>query len=531
MDVGAADKTKSIYLTATTMKPDEQAAYLRAACGSDSDLLRRITALLAAARTTSSAPSLAPSIDGYCVLDLLGRGGMGSVWRAVQLGTRRRVALKVLPLDWAASERAQRRFAREVELAARLEHPNIARIYDAALHEGKFYYAMELVAGLPLDEFARAHALDARQVIGLMRRVCRPVEYAHARGIIHRDLKPSNILVTPDAQPHVLDFGLAKSLLAGADSPSQAHTLTLSGEVSGTPGYMSPEQASGATELVDTRSDVYALGAILYRMLTGDFPIEVGQDYADFARRLTCDDPRPPAALRPGLDAELEAILLRAVARDPERRYASVLAFHDDLTAHLAGRPTSVRPPDPFGLRQVGGGGGGAARDLWRRRLHRAAGSAIALASLAALVGATFGMNRSGSALQPALRLGLALLVYGGVAFPVALRAVSSAARRGGAFAPRDVRRRTFAAFLPACACVALFWSRGDGSGASVTAGMVAGALLSAGLVLALFRPSGPLVVPWLARTAAALAIGLPAHAAALWIADALAVFVLPAGR
>jgi serine/threonine protein kinase len=525
MDVKHSDRTRSIYLTAATLPPDEQERFVRGACGDDAALLRRISELLEAARE-SPAPA-PPVIDGYRVIDQLGRGGMGTVWRAVQLGTRRRVALKLLPEEYVETDRAARRFEREVELAARLEHPNIARIYDAGLHERKFYYAMELVEGLPMDRFAQAHALDARQVVGLVRRACRAVTYAHARGVLHRDLKPSNILVTADAQPHVLDFGLAKRLrgAVSASAVSSAHTLTLHGEATGTPGYMSPEQASGVNELVDARTDVYALGAILYHLLTGDHPHELTNDFGAFARKLTIEEPRPPSSLRPGIDAELEAIVLHCVAREPENRYESARAFDDDLSAFLSGRPTSVRPSDPFGLREVGSPQG------WRGVPERATVPAVVIASLACLAGATYGAADVENLLVSTLRTALVLACYGGVGFPLALRSIRAAVHRTGAFCRRDLTRRTFAAFLPTTALLALFWTRGASPVTTLAGGAVAAIAVTTGLLVALFRPHRQGLPTWLGCCLLSLAAVIPACAAGLWLADGLARLVLPVTR
>src|SRR4051794_35749947 len=154
-------------------------------------------------------PSLhpVPQIDGYEVIEPLGEGGMGVVWRAVQQATRRPVALKLLSAARFGSQRARNRFEREIELTARLEHQNIARVYDSGLRRGVYFYAMELISGLPLDEFVTHQRLPRDQIIRLFCKVCRAVEHAHLRGVIHRDLKPSNILVSDDGEPHVLDFG------------------------------------------------------------------------------------------------------------------------------------------------------------------------------------------------------------------------------------------------------------------------------------------------------------------------------------
>jgi serine/threonine protein kinase len=152
-----------------------------------------------------------PHVEGYEIIGKLGEGGMGVVWRATQLGTRRTVALKLLSLVAIGSEQARLRFEREVQITAQLEHPNIARVYDSRIYQGVYCYAMELIEGVPLDDYVASHRLGAPDIVKLMQTICEAVNHAHQRGIVHTDLKPSNILVTPDGQPHVLDFGLAKS--------------------------------------------------------------------------------------------------------------------------------------------------------------------------------------------------------------------------------------------------------------------------------------------------------------------------------
>jgi len=281
----------------------------------------------------------APRVEGYEISTRLGEGGMGTVWSAVQLSTRREVALKVLGRGVFASEKAGARFEREVELTARLQHPNIARIYDSGQHQGVHYYAMELVEGAELDKFAEERRLTQRQMLELMRIVCEAVQYAHERGVIHRDLKPSNILVTADGQPRVLDFGLAKGFL----DKDLASPLLTEGETTGTPAYMAPEQAAGRADQIDTRSDVYALGVLLFRLLTGKPPHDLSGTRYEVLRRIAEDEVRRPREMTKSIDGELEALILKALARDPNERYPSAGALAQDIENYLAREPLTAR--------------------------------------------------------------------------------------------------------------------------------------------------------------------------------------------
>lgn len=301
--------------------------------------------------STSSGPSNASesalpplNIPGYEVIDRLGEGGMGAVWRARQLHTGRLVALKTLHPAAFGSERARARFGREVELAGSLEHPHIARVYDAQFAHGVCFYAMELVEGLPLDQHVDAASLSHGQVCTLMTKVCRAVQHAHERGVIHRDLKPSNILVDSGGAPRVLDFGLAKNLECDG---AEARTLmvTLAGEIAGTIGYIAPEQASGRGACAGTRADVYSLGVILYQLLTGRMPHEQSGAQWDVLRRVEAGDIRRPRAVDPSISSDLEAIVLKALAVRPEARYASAGGLADDLDRLSAGEPLLARTP------------------------------------------------------------------------------------------------------------------------------------------------------------------------------------------
>ena len=281
-----------------------------------------------------------PQIRGYEVLAKLGEGGMGTVWRAIQLRTKREVALKLMSGRSFGSQRAERRFEREVELSARLDHPHIAKVFEAGTDRGIHFYAMELIDGMPIDEFSRTHSLSPTDLINLMHPVCDAVQHAHQRGVIHRDLKPSNILVRSDGRPCVLDFGLARLV---EHEPSQA-LVSIEGQPTGTPAYMSPEQAAGRADQIDTRTDVYALGAVLYRLITGELPHDVRGSSFDLIRRIVDEDVIRPRLVNRRIDREMESILLKALARQPDDRYFSAGDLSADLKRYVAHEPLTAMP-------------------------------------------------------------------------------------------------------------------------------------------------------------------------------------------
>jgi len=289
---------------------------------------------------TSAPPSKVPQIEGYEILSKLGEAGQGQIWRALQVSTSREVALKVPRAGLISSEKALARFEREVELAAGLKHPNIAQIHDSGIHQGIYYYAMDLVEGTDLDEYVKQHNLTIRQILELMRTICQAVQHAHQNGVIHRDLKPSNIIVTEDGQPYIVDFGLAKNLL----EEDAAVTVSLDGEAAGTPAYMSPEQAAGHMDKLDTRTDVYSLGVILFALLTGEYPHDLSGSRFEVMHRIAEEQVRRPRKICPKLDKELELLLLKALNNDPDRRYSTAGELARDINNYLRGAPLIAGP-------------------------------------------------------------------------------------------------------------------------------------------------------------------------------------------
>lgn len=282
-------------------------------------------------------------IEGYTILKELGRGGMGLVYLAVQQSTKRKVALKVLLDGPFATEKARRRFEREVELVAQLDHSNIVTILESGVDSGRYYFAMRYVEGQRLDKYIIDNNVPRERMLTIFQKVCGAVAYAHQRGIIHRDLKPSNIIVDENGEPFVLDFGLAKSVDDQASELERAKTISVTGQLMGTLPYMSPEQASGEHDSVDVRTDIYSLGVILYEMLTGQFPYKVIGNIADVLKNIAEVDPKKPSLVGRRINDEVETIVLKALAKEKERRYQSANAFADDLNRYLKGQPIEAK--------------------------------------------------------------------------------------------------------------------------------------------------------------------------------------------
>lgn len=277
-----------------------------------------------------------PTIAGYEIVDVLGKGGMGVVYKAQQLHPRRTVALKMIRAGECASDEAVQRFRTEIEAAAQLQHVNIVHLYELGTAGELPFFTMEYVDGGSLDRAAAQRTFSCDESAALVEELARAVQYAHERGIIHRDLKPSNVLFTREGRPKITDFGLAKLAAPSGDSPP-----TQAGAVMGTPNYMAPEQAAGDSAHAGPAADIYALGVILYELLTGS-RLFSGDNVVQHILR---EEPTSPTRLKPALHRDLETICLKCLRKDPLQRYATALDLADDLRRHLERLPIRGRRP------------------------------------------------------------------------------------------------------------------------------------------------------------------------------------------
>ena len=304
----------------------------------------------------------------YELLDEIGRGGQGVVYRARQKSLNRTVALKVIGLGRWASTPHLRRFRQEAEAAARLEHPQIVPIYEIGERDGSCYFSMKFVEGGQLDEVVKREPMSVRRAAELLVKIARTVHFAHEHGILHRDIKPGNILLDKKGEPLLTDFGLARLI-------EQESTVTNSFDVLGTPSYMSPEQAAGRTKELTAAADVYSLGAVFYQMLTGEPPFAGGTTYQTI-RMVLESEPRNPRVRNSKVDVDLATICLKCLEKDPPRRYATALALAEDLERWLRHEPIQARRTNVF-----------TRGKKWLQRNPSRAFAAVSLAALAVAVG------------------------------------------------------------------------------------------------------------------------------------------------
>ncbi len=377
MSTTPSQRVEELFLRAIELSTQERVAFLDHACEGDAALRKELDSLLGyhsggpggfldskdapgrglltqiGASALSEAEPLLPTdkkVGNFKVLGVLGSGGMGVVYVAQQDRPKRTVALKVMRRvladpNSASAQRILRRFEHEAELLGRLHHPGIAQIFEAGTYEASGvthpYIAMELVKGDPLLVYAQKHNLGTREKLVLVERICEAVQHAHRNGVIHRDLKPANILVDESGRPKILDFGVARTTNTDLQLTSE-HTAV--GSLIGTLPYMSPEQVSGDPAAVDTRSDVYAVGVILYELLAGKLPYELAsRSLPEAARIIRDEEPTKLSTIDRYFRGDVEMIVLKALAKDRTRRYQSASDLGDDIARYLSGQAISAR--------------------------------------------------------------------------------------------------------------------------------------------------------------------------------------------
>lgn len=423
MDLDRWRRIDNLLQLALEHPSGERDDFLRAACAGDEALESEIRSLLSARKEAGSfmeSPAmdiaaqelaiqamegaenkrepgettgrpLPADIGGYRIVRLLGEGGMGVVYEAVQEHPHRTVALKVVKPGLNSS--LLYRFEHESQALARLQHAGIAQIFEAGVADAGFgpqpYFAMELIRGRSLRDYIEAHHLSVRERLLLMVKICQAVEHAHRRGLIHRDLKPSNILVDETGQPKILDFGVARVI----DSEAQVTHQTDIGQLVGTLEYMSPEQVLADPHEIDTRSDVYALGVILYEMLAGRRPYKLSRQLHEAVQTIRDEDPASLSSVSRNYRGDIATIAAKALEKDKSRRYGSAAALAADIERYLNDEPITARPTSTtYQLRKFA-------------RRHKALVSGIAavcLVLVAGIVASTWEAVRAGRAQQAA---------------------------------------------------------------------------------------------------------------------------------